>query len=48
VFKIFKIMKPQNWASWVAETVKNILAIQETWVGKIPSTPVFFDGKSHG
>ena len=41
-------------ASLVAQTVKRLSAMQETWVGKIPwrrkwqPTPVFLPGKSHG
>ena len=47
-----------NWASLVAQTVKNLPAVQETrldlWLGKIPwrwkwlPTPVFLPGESHG
>ena len=43
-----------SWASLVAQLVKNPLAIQETWVGKIPwrrerqPTPVFWHGEFHG
>ena len=47
-----------QWVSLVAETVKNLPAMQETrfdpWVRKIPwrgvwqPTPVFLPGKSHG
>ena len=38
----------------VAQMVKNLPAIQETWVGKIPwrraqlPTPVFWPGEFHG
>ena len=41
-------------ASLVAQTIRNLPAIQETWVGKIPwrrewqPTPVFLPGKCHG
>ena len=41
-----------SWASLVAQMVKNLPAIQETWVGKIPwrrawqPTPVFLPGES--
>ena len=41
------------WASMVAQMVKNLPAIRETLVGKIPwkrawqSTPVFLPGESH-
>ena len=41
-------------ASLIAQTLKNLPAIQETWVGKIPwrrawqPTPVFLPWKSHG
>ena len=40
--------------SLVAQTIKNLPAIRETWVGKIPwrrkwlPTPVFLPGESHG
>ena len=47
-----------NWASLVAQTVKNPPAVRETWVQslveKIPwwrawqPTPVFLPGESHG
>ena len=47
-----------NWTFLVAQTVKNLPAMQETsfdfWVRKIPwrrewlPTPVFLAGKSHG
>ena len=49
-----------SWASLVAQTVKNLLAVLERdlhwdpWVGKIPQrrarqpTPVFLPGESHG
>ena len=49
--------KPQIQSSLVAQTVKNLPAMQETfnpWVEKIPwrkkwqPTPVFLPGKSHG
>ena len=46
------------WASLVVQTVKNLPAVQETWVGSLgwgdplekgmPPTPVFLPGKSHG
>ena len=46
------------WASLVAQTIKNLPAVQETgfdsWVGKIPwrrkwqPVPIFLPGKSHG
>ena len=42
------------WAFLVAQMVKNLSAIQETWVGKIPwrrawqPPPVFLPGGSHG
>ena len=38
----------------VVQTVKNLPAVQETWVGKIPwrrewqPTPVFLSGEIHG
>ena len=41
-------------ASLVAQLVKNLPAMQETWVGKIPwrrerlPTPVFWPGEFHG
>ena len=41
-------------ASLVAQLVKNLPAIQETWVGKIPwrrerlPTPAFWPGEFHG
>ena len=41
-------------ASVVAQLVKNLPAMQETWVGKIPwrrerlPTPVFWPGEFHG
>ena len=41
-------------ASLMAQMVKNLTAMQETWVGKMPwrrewlPTPVFLPGKSHG
>ena len=44
---------PQSWASRAAQTVKNLPAVQETWVGKMPwrrarqPTPVFLPGESH-
>ena len=43
-----------SWASLVAQLVKNLPAMQETQVGKIPwrrerlSTPVFWPGEFHG
>jgi len=43
-----------NRASLVVQTVKNLPAMWETWVGKIPwrrawqPTPVFLPGESHG
>ena len=43
-----------RWASLVAQLVKNLLAIWETWVGKILGrkerlpTPVFWPGEFHG
>ena len=43
-----------SWASAVALLVKNLPAMQETWVGKIPwrrerlHTPVFWLGEFHG
>ena len=43
-----------SWASLVARLVKNPLAMQETWVGKISCrreglpTPVFWPGEFHG
>ena len=43
-----------SWASLVAQLVKNPLAMQKTWVGKIPwrmellPTPVFWPGEFHG
>ena len=43
-----------RWASLVAQLVKNLLAIWETWVGKILgrkerlSTPVFWPGEFQG
>ena len=43
-----------SWASLVAQTVKNLPAMRETWVGKIPwrekwqPTPVFWPGEFHG
>ncbi|MDK7200534.1 hypothetical protein, partial [Corynebacterium amycolatum] len=43
-----------SWTSLVAQLVKNLLAMQETWVGKIPwrnerlPTPVFWPGEFHG
>ena len=42
------------WASPVAQLVKNLPAIRETWVGRIPwrrerlPTPVFWPGEFHG
>ena len=44
----------QKWASLVAQSVKNLPAMRETWVGKIPGrrewppTPVFWPGEFHG
>ena len=41
-----------SWASLVAQLVKNLPAVWETWVGKIPwrrawqPTPVFWPGES--
>ena len=47
-----------SWASFVAQLIKNLPAVQETgfdpWVGKIPwrmeklPTPVFWPGEFHG
>ena len=46
-----------TWASLVARVVKNLLAMQETWVSSLGqedplekemATPVFLPGKSHG
>ena len=43
-----------SWASLVAQLVKNLPAMQETWIGKIPwrrerlPTPVFWPGEFHG
>ena len=43
-----------SWASLVAQIVKNLPAMQETWVGKIPwrrerlPTPLFWPGEFHG
>ena len=43
-----------SWAPLVAQAVKNLPAVWETWVRKIPwrkawqSTPVFWPGESHG
>ena len=43
-----------SWAPLVAQLVKNLPAMQETWVGKIPwrrerlPTPVFQPGEFHG
>ena len=43
-----------SWASLVGQLVKNLPAMQETWVGKIPwrrktlPTPVFWPGEFHG
>ena len=51
---IFYKKEPKNKASLVAQTVKHLSTMQETWVGKIPwrrkwqPTPVFLPGKSHG
>ena len=42
-----------SWASLVAQLVKNLPAIWETWVGKIPwrrerlPTPIFWPGAIH-
>ena len=42
------------WASLVVQAVKNLPAMQKTWVGKIPwrrewlFTPVFLSGEFHG
>ena len=42
------------WVSLVAQLVKDLSAVQETWVGKIPwrreclPTPVFWRGEFHG
>ena len=42
------------WTSLVAQTVKRLSTMRETWVGKIPwrkkwqPTPVLLPGKSHG
>ena len=46
--------KSTYWASLVAQLVKNLPAMWETWVGKIPwrrerlPTPVFWPGEFHG
>ena len=43
-----------TWASLVAQLVKNLPAMWDPWVGKIPwrserlSTPVFWPGEFHG
>ena len=43
-----------SWASLVAQLVKNLPEMQETWVGKIPwrrerlLSPVFWPGEFHG
>ena len=42
-----------DWASLVAQMVKNLPAMRETWVGKIPlekgiATLVFWPGEFHG
>ena len=43
-----------SWASLVAQLVKNLPAVWESWVGKIPwrreqlSTPVFWPGEFYG
>ena len=48
------VLLQYSWASRVAQLVKNPLATQETWVGKIPwrrerlPTPVFCPGEFHG
>ena len=48
----------RNWASLVAQSVKNLLAMQETWVQfldledplekEMATAPVFLPGESHG
>ena len=44
----------KSWASLVAQLVKNLPAMWETWVGKIPwrterlPNPVFWPGEFHG
>ena len=57
LFKIAKVQK-QPWASLVAQTVKNLSAMQETWVQSLDwedplgrewqPTPVFLPGEFHG
>ena len=48
------IVTNYNWASLVAQLVKNLPAMRETWFGKIPCirerllTPVFWPGRFHG
>ena len=48
------ILEQGNLAFLVAQTVKNLPAMRETWVGKIPwrmawqPTPVFLPGESYG
>ena len=48
------ILKQGNLAFLVAQTVKNLPAMWETWVGKIPwrrawqPTPIFLPGESYG
>ena len=43
-----------SWVSLVAQLVKDLSAVQETWIGKIPwrrerlITPVFWPGEFHG
>ena len=43
-----------SWASLMAQLVKNLPTMQETWVGKIPwrrerlPNPVFWPGEFHG
>ena len=44
----------KSWASLVAQLVKNLPAMWETWVGKIPwrrerlPTPIFWPGEVRG
>ena len=55
---ILKVSNRKSWASLVAQLVKNLPAMQETWVPSLgledpleeemQPTPVFFPGKSHG
>ena len=55
LFKIAKVQK-QPWASLVSQTVKNLSAMQETWVQSLDwentlekdmaTTPVFLPGES--